>query len=105
MPGSTSASARGTASPIFVLNPGREITFRPGEKIDLRLTIPRLPLPRGRYFVWTGAFEGWTDGPELLAWQPVAHIDAYGMEMDAAPRAVVRLAPFHVESSWSVERR
>jgi hypothetical protein len=93
----------GTATPIFVLNPGRETRIRPGKTI-VRCTIPRLPLPRGRYYLWAAAYNRWTDGDELLGWQSVAHFDVHGPELDAAPRAVVRLAPLYVESSWAIER-
>src|SRR5205814_7429750 len=51
--------SEGTASPIFVLNPGREITLLRGGEVDFRLTIQRLPLPRGRYFIWIAAFKDW----------------------------------------------
>jgi ABC-type polysaccharide/polyol phosphate transport system ATPase subunit len=91
----------GTASPIFVINPGREIQLETGAT-EVECVLPRLPLPQGRYYLWGGVFEGWTDGPELLGWQPIAEFDVYGPELDRAPRAVVRLAPIHVESTWTV---
>jgi ABC-type polysaccharide/polyol phosphate transport system ATPase subunit len=93
--------SEGTASPIFVLNPGREVLLPPGET-DFSVNIARLPLPRGRYYIWVAAYKGWTNGAELLGWQPVTHVDVHGPELDAAPRAVVRLAPLYVESSWEI---
>jgi ABC-type polysaccharide/polyol phosphate transport system ATPase subunit len=95
--------SEGTASPIFVVNPGREFHIAEGST-TVRCTIPRLPIPRGRYSLWVGAWEKWTDGDELLAWQPVANFDVWGPELDRAPRAVVRLAPFYVETNWSIDR-
>jgi ABC-2 type transport system ATP-binding protein len=92
----------GTASPIFVVNPGREVHVREGEN-RVRCRVPRLPVPRGRYSLWVGAWEGWTNGEELLAWQAVSNFDVWGPQLDAAPRAVVRLAPFHVETNWAID--
>jgi ABC-2 type transport system ATP-binding protein len=69
----------------------------------VRCSIESLPLPRGRYYVWVGIYRGHENGAELVAWQPVAQFDAYGPAFDSAPRAIVRLAPVHVGSTWTVE--
>jgi len=95
--------SEGQPSPLFLLNPGRELLLPPGET-RVRCSITHLPLPRGRYYVWAAAYREWTNGDELLAWQPVARFDVHGPDLDAAPRSIVRPAPIHVESSWSVER-
>ena len=91
----------GAATPIFLLNPGRETILEPGET-RVRCTIPALPLPRGRYYIWGGVYKNWTQGDELVAWQPLTEFDVYGPELDAAPRAIVRLSPVHVDSSWMI---
>jgi ABC-type polysaccharide/polyol phosphate transport system ATPase subunit len=93
----------GAATPIFLLNPGRETILEPGET-HVRCSIPSLPLPRGRYYLWGGVYRNWTQGEELVGWQPLAEFDVYGPELDAAPRAIVRLSPLHVESGWEIER-
>jgi len=93
--------SEGPASPIFLLNPGRETAIEPGDT-TVRCSIPRLPLPKGRYYVWTSVFRGWTGGAQLLAWQPVAQFDVHGPGLAEAPRAVVRLSPVHVASAWKV---
>src|SRR5207244_8185425 len=93
----------GTASPIFIVNPGHEVQLQPGTT-TVRCTVDRLPLPRGPYSLWAGIWEGWEGGEELLAWQPVAHFNVYGPRLDRAPRAVVRLAPLYVETDWVVSR-
>jgi ABC-type polysaccharide/polyol phosphate transport system ATPase subunit len=93
--------SEGPASPIFLLNPGRETAIEPGDTA-VRCSIPRLPLPKGRYYVWTAVFRGWTGGPELLSWQPIARFDVHGPPLAEAPRAVVRLSPVHVESTWEL---
>lgn len=94
--------SEGAATPIFLLNPGRETILEPGET-HVTCSIPSLPLPSGRYYVWGGVYRNWTQGEELIGWQPLAEFDAYGPELDAAPRAVVRLSPIHVDSSWQVD--
>ena len=90
--------SEGTATPIFTLN--RPIHLGVGET-EIRCTIPHLPLPRGRYYVWVGA---WSAGP-LVPWQPAGHVDVEGPDLDPAPRAVVRLAPVFVEATWDVAAR
>jgi len=95
--------SEGTASPIFLINPGHEAWMRPGGEVKVRCHIDSLPLPRGRYYLWLGVYQGSEDGPELMAWQPVAPIDVHGPEIDAAPVAVVRAAPVHVPSEWTIE--
>jgi ABC-type polysaccharide/polyol phosphate transport system ATPase subunit len=92
----------GAATPIFLLNPGRETILEPGET-HVRCSIPSLPLPSGRYYVWGGIYRNWTQGEELIGWQPLAEFDVYGPELDASPRAVVRLSPIYVDSRWSID--
>lgn len=93
----------GTASPIVVLSAGREIPIGPGRNV-VRCRIEHLPLPRGRYFLWVGAYQGSTKGPELIGWQSAAPFEVYGPDLDVAPVAVVRLSPVQVTSDWSLER-
>jgi ABC-type polysaccharide/polyol phosphate transport system ATPase subunit len=94
----------GTASPIFIVNPGTELLMKAGERITARCVVERLPVPRGPYSLWAGMWQDWEAGDELLAWQPVANFTAYGPRLDQAPRAVVRLAPLHVDTDWTVSR-
>jgi ABC-type polysaccharide/polyol phosphate transport system ATPase subunit len=91
--------SEGAATPIFLINPGRETELERGEN-HVHCTIPSLPLPSGRFYLWAGVYRGWTEGRELLSWQPLAHFDVYGPELDAAPKAVVRLSPIQIESVW-----
>ena len=95
--------SEGTASPIFVVNPGREIIIPPGTT-SISCAVERLPVPRGRYSLWVGIWEKWEDGNELLGWQPAANFEVYGPRLDRAPRAVVRLAPVYVETDWLVNQ-
>ena len=98
-----SNTSSGAATPIFLFNPGRETFLPPGET-TVQCTVSNVPLPLGRYYLWGAAYERWTNGPELLAWQPLAEFNIYGPELDAAPTAIVRLSPVHVDSTWSTTR-
>jgi ABC-type polysaccharide/polyol phosphate transport system ATPase subunit len=95
--------SEGAATPIFLINPGRETILEPGAT-QVHCEIPSLPLPSGRYYMWCGIYKNWTNGEQLVGWQPLMPFDVYGPELDAAPTAIVRLSPIHVESSWSIDR-
>ena len=88
----------GPATPIFLIS--NNVALRQGET-TVRCRVPHLPVPRGRYFCWVAVQE--EAGREVLAWQPVASVDVHGPDLDPAPRAVVRLAPVHVPSTWETE--
>ena len=90
--------SEGTATPIFTLN--RPIQLANGQT-EVRCTIPHLPLPRGRYYIWVGLW----GGGQLVPWQPAGHVDVSGPDLDPAPRAVVRLAPVYIDAAWDVSPR
>jgi ABC-type polysaccharide/polyol phosphate transport system ATPase subunit len=92
----------GAATPIFLMNPGRETIIEPGQT-QVKCTIPSLPLPAGKYYLWGGIYRNWTQGEELIGWQPLTEFEVYGPELDAAPRAIVRLSPLHVDSEWAID--
>ena len=96
--------SEGTAAPIFLVNPGRETLFENGRRVRFQCEIDHLPLPKGRFYLWAGIYEGSRYGPELLPWQAVAEFDVYGPRLDQAPRAVVRLAPLQLATTWNVDR-
>ena len=96
--------SEGTAAPIFLVNPGRETLFANGGRVRVRCEIDRLPLPKGRFYLWAGIYERNCYGPELLPWQAIAEFEVYGPRLDEAPRAVVRLAPLQLVSSWDFDR-
>jgi ABC-type polysaccharide/polyol phosphate transport system ATPase subunit len=93
--------SEGAATPIFLINPGREVMVDRG-KTRISCRVGSVPLPLGRYYLWGAAYRNWTNGQELLGWQPLAQFDVYGPELDATPRAIVRLSPVHVDSEWSM---
>jgi ABC-type polysaccharide/polyol phosphate transport system ATPase subunit len=92
----------GAATPIFLVNPGREAIIGPGET-RVKCSIESLPLAKGRYYLWGGIYRYITAGDELVVWQPLTEFDLYGPQLDEAPRAVVRLSPVHVDSDWAIE--
>jgi ABC-type polysaccharide/polyol phosphate transport system ATPase subunit len=93
--------SEGAATPIFLVNPGREALIDPG-RTKITCQIPSLPLPSGKYYVWGGVYKNWTNGEELIPWQPLTQFQVYGPELDAAPRAVVRLSPLHIDTKWAI---
>ena len=92
--------SEGTATPVFMLR--RDLDL-PGGEVEVRCRIDRLPLPRGRYCLWVGVFEG--SNHDALPWQPAARFDVAGPAPDRGPQGIVCLAPLHVEAGWEVERR
>jgi ABC-type polysaccharide/polyol phosphate transport system ATPase subunit len=92
--------SEGTATPIFMLR--RDLNMPDGE-LEIHCAIPRLPLPRGRYWLWAGVFEG--HNQDTLPWQPVARFEVTGPDLDERPQGIVCPAPVHVEAAWEVARR
>jgi hypothetical protein len=91
--------SEGPAQPIFVL--GHDTQMPTDADVEVRCRIDRLPLPRGRYFLWLGVYaRGW--GGELLDWRPAAHFDVTGEDLDMVPQGLVRLSPVHVAADWEV---
>jgi ABC-2 type transport system ATP-binding protein len=90
--------SEGPSTPIFLL--GHE-TVLPAGETELRCTIPHLPLPRGRFYLWLGVFES---SGELIPWHPVSQFSVLGPELGATPRGIVRQAPIELAPSWE-ERR
>jgi ABC-2 type transport system ATP-binding protein len=89
----------GTASPVLVFN--RPLVFAEG-RTEVRCSIPFLPLPQGRFYVWIGVFD--QAGRDLRKWSPVAPFDVLGPDADRPPAGIVRLAPVHVEAQWESAR-
>lgn len=86
--------SEGTASPAVLVR--KEIPFPTGETI-VRCRIADLPLPRGRFYLWAGVFDGTAD---LLPWQPASSFDVHGSPLPWAPPGIVRLSPISVEDRW-----
>jgi ABC-type polysaccharide/polyol phosphate transport system ATPase subunit len=91
--------SEGTATPIFVVR--RDHQLQSGET-EIRCDIDHLPLPRGRYYLWVGVFDRKVD---ILPWHPVTRFDVAGPALQNVPKAIVRLAPLHVDSLWQANAR
>jgi len=91
--------SEGPASPVILLR--RDMTLHDGD-VAVNCRIERLPLPRGRMFLWIGVFRA---GGDLLGWHPVSSFDVLGPDLDQGPPGIVRLAPVHVVAHWEVESR
>ncbi len=89
--------SEGPATPIFHVR--RELPMQVGQQVEVYCRIARLPLPRGRFYLWLGIYE---KGREVLPWQPAAQFEVEGQFLDRPPRAIVRLAPVHVETTWEL---
>jgi ABC-type polysaccharide/polyol phosphate transport system ATPase subunit len=92
--------SEGLATPVFLVR--RAVFVREGET-EIRCLLGHLPLPRGRFCVWLGMFDG--KGNDFVAWHPTAYFDVFGPDLDAPPRGVLRLAPVHVDATWEVATR
>lgn len=89
----------GAPTPIFVVR--REEQLDPGTT-SFTLDLERMPVPRGKYFVWAGAYRVMTR-IEMMPWHPVASLPVVGRQtVDPTPGAIVRLSPVWVESAWTV---
>jgi ABC-type polysaccharide/polyol phosphate transport system ATPase subunit len=88
--------SEGPATPIFLV---RRDVYLSAADTRIRCSVPSLPLPRGRFYLWAAVF----DVVDLMPWQPVTQFDVMGPDLDPAPRAVVRLAPVHSEAAWAIE--
>ena len=89
----------GAPTPIFVVR--REIQLQPGTTA-LTLHLARLPIPAGKYFLWSGCYRTMSR-LELMPWHPIAPLPVAGRHrLDPTPGAIVRLSPVFVESAWSV---
>ncbi|MDP8961637.1 MAG: ABC transporter ATP-binding protein [Actinomycetota bacterium] len=91
--------SEGPAAPTVLL--GRDLQLETGQ-IEARCSIARLPLPRGRFYLWIGVFARDRASRDLLSWHPAAHFDVVGPDLDLAPSGIVRLAPVAVDARWEI---
>jgi ABC-type polysaccharide/polyol phosphate transport system ATPase subunit len=87
--------SEGPASPIFTLTETVRLSIG---RNDVTCRIDNLPLPRGRYYTWIGAFSA--DGTSCMRWHPAAPLDVVGPVRRPPPRGVMLLSPVHVTATW-----
>jgi hypothetical protein len=83
--------------PIFVIRRGSPF---PVGKFEINVSIERLPLPRGNYYLWAAVQIKRTR--QDLIWRPVGSFEVYGPLPPAPPKGVMVLSPVHVDASWRV---
>jgi ABC-type polysaccharide/polyol phosphate transport system ATPase subunit len=89
--------SQGPATPIFVCTRG---TFLREGQNRIAMTVNALPLPAGSYYVWV-AVRDTVARRDLTPWQPLGPLAVGGAgRLDPVPRAIVRLAPVHVDAEW-----
>ena len=89
---------QGPATPIFVLS--KTVEAEAGST-PFAITIPRLPLPVGNFYLWIAVRDNRAKLP-LTPWQPMAPLIVSGnRRLDPVPRAIVRLSPVYVEADWT----
>ena len=92
--------SEGPTTPFFLVRHDIQPRLR---ETEARASLPHLPLPRGRFYLWVAVLD--ERGRDLLTWHPATHFDVVGPDLDAAPPAVVRVAPLHVEAQFELEHR
>lgn len=90
--------SEGTPTPILLVR--FDANLQAGET-HVRCTIARLPLPRGRYYLWAAFVR---PKAELMPWHPALRFDVSGPDLDVAPRGILRLAPVHAAATWELTR-
>jgi hypothetical protein len=59
-----------------------------------------LPVPKGRYYLWAGAFSTGRHVP--MSWHPVGGFDVDGADQISA-NGILMLSPVYVETDWTSE--
>jgi ABC-type polysaccharide/polyol phosphate transport system ATPase subunit len=90
----------GTAFPMFIT---KYHGLFPAGDFEVKCRLHHIPLPRGRYSVWTAmtGFGKWSEAP-YMAWKPAASFDAFGPEILDPPEGVIVAAPLYVGTTWEV---
>jgi ABC-type polysaccharide/polyol phosphate transport system ATPase subunit len=91
----------GTAFPMFIT---KHHGLFPSGDFEVTCRLHNIPLPRGRYSVWTAmtGFGKWSDVP-YLPWKPATSFDAFGPEILDPPEGVMVAAPLYVGTTWDVD--
>jgi ABC-type polysaccharide/polyol phosphate transport system ATPase subunit len=91
----------GTAFPMFIT---KYHGLFPSGDFEVTCRLHNVPLPKGRYSIWTAmtSFGKWADTP-LLPWKPAVSFDAFGPDIMEPPEGVMVATPLHVGTTWDVE--
>jgi hypothetical protein len=91
----------GTAFPMFIT---KHHGLFPAGDFEVTCSLHNVPLPKGRYSIWTAmtSFGKWADTP-LLPWKPAVSFDAFGPDILEPPEGVMVATPLHVGTSWDIQ--
>ena len=91
----------GTAFPMFIT---KHHGLFPAGDFEVRCRLHNVPLPKGRYSIWTAmtSFGKWAETP-LLPWKPAVSFDAWGPDILEPPEGVMVATPIHVGTTWDVQ--
>lgn len=88
---------QGPGSPIFAVNTDLVV---PAGKSRHRCTVAALPVPKGRYYIWSGGFNSERRVP--MSWHPVGFFDVDGGERSSR-NGILILSPVWVDTAWASE--
>jgi ABC-type polysaccharide/polyol phosphate transport system ATPase subunit len=91
--------SEGTSTPVFLERKDGNV---PGGDFELRCRLRHLPVPKGRYSVWVGAWGHTRTRKEMLPWQPVASFQSFGPDHLPPPPGVTLLSPVYVAADWEL---
>jgi ABC-type polysaccharide/polyol phosphate transport system ATPase subunit len=91
----------GTAFPMFIT---KHHGLFPSGDFEVTCRLHNVPLPKGRYSIWTAmtSFGKWAETP-LLPWKPAVSFDAWGPDILEPPEGVMVATPIHVGTTWDVQ--
>ena len=89
--------SQGTAFPMFIVY---HHGLFPAGDFEIRCVLEHLPLPRGRYSIWTAMIG--ERARQYAPWNPVASFEAFGPDPIRAPEGVMILTPIYVKADWQV---
>lgn len=89
--------SEGSAAPIFSVQ--QELRLDGGATAR-RCTLDRLPLPRGRYFVWCALTD--VAGEDIVPWHPACEFDVQGPVLSPLLPGIIRLSPVLVQAEWEL---
>ena len=100
--GEVSVVARGPHL-AAMLERGLRVSSPEGD-FEVRCTLRNVPLPRGRYYLWSALWTAQSDqGSDLsYSWRPVGSFDVAGERPIRPPAGVMLLSPVYVDTRWEV---
>jgi ABC-type polysaccharide/polyol phosphate transport system ATPase subunit len=89
--------SEGTANPMLVSREPVELRDGPN---TVTCRIDRLPLPRGRFFVWVAVY---LDGQPLLRWHPATPVEVVGPDLPRLPPGIMRQGRLIADTTWDAD--